>query len=98
MTPSTFKEALKARYATFLIGSGVAIGLGVLLIVAILTWGGWPSSLYGDIVHILGRLATGGGVIMILVIIFLGLGGSAQSIKGSLWGASIETQGDECSD
>jgi hypothetical protein len=94
MTPTTFKEALKRLYAFFLVGAGVAIGLGLVGLVLILAYGGWPESQYPAIISILGKLAIGAGALMTLVVIFLGLGGAAQSIKATLWGASIETESD----
>ena len=96
MSPSTFKEYLKLLYARFLVAAGVATGLGVVGLVMILSFG-WPAEADPKaVISILGKLAIGAGALMTLVIIFLGLGGSAQSIKASLWGASIETQGDNC--
>ena len=94
MNPATFKEYLKLLYARFLVAAGVATGLALVGIVMILAFG-WPAEVDPKaVIDILGKLAIGGGVLMTLVVIFLGLGGAAQSIKGSLWGASIETRSD----
>lgn len=85
---------LRRLYSHYLIAAGIAIGLGVLLLVSILTWGGWPEALYSQIIDILGRLAFGGGVAMVLVIIFLGIGGPVRKLTATIWKATISTEGD----
>lgn len=94
MKPTNHSEAMTSRYSTALIGAGIATGIGALLLVVILTWGGWPSNLYGQIVGILGNALMGAGVVMTLVIIFLGLGGPVKRLKAALSKLSIETEGD----
>lgn len=94
MSPTTFKEYLKLLYARFLVAAGVATGVGLVGLVLILAFG-WPAEADPkEVISILGKLAIGGGVLMTLVVIFLGLGGAAQSIKAALWGATIETRSD----
>lgn len=94
MIPTTFKDYLRLLYSRLLIAAGVAVGVGVSALIIILAFGGWPEAQYPQIITILGKLAIGGGVVMTLVIILLGLGGPARSLKASFWKASIETEGD----
>lgn len=92
--PTTFLETDRKAYGRALIGAGIATGLGALFLVIILTWGGWPAALYPQIVEILGKALLGAGVVMTLVIIFLGLGGPVRKLKATIWKATIETEGD----
>lgn len=87
-------ENLAPFYGKALVAAGVAIGLALLLIVGILTWGGWPEALFGTIIEILGRALMGGGVLLVLIIIFLGLGGPVRKLKALLGKITIETEGD----
>lgn len=84
----------RSTYGIALIAAGVAIGLGALLLIAILTFGAWGATNYPLIIKTLGQALLGAGVLMTLVIIFLGLGGPARLLKASFGIASIETQGD----
>lgn len=95
MIPTTFKEYLQLLYSRFILGAGVALGIGVAAIIAILVWGGWPADLYELIIKVLGGLAFGGGLSMTLIIIFLGLGGPARSMSLKYKDAEISAQGDD---
>ena len=95
MNPTTFKEQLRLLYSRFLVGAGVAIGVGVVGLILLLAFGGWPEDRYAQIIDILGWLAIGSGASMMLVIVFLGLGGPAHLLKVALGKLSIETQGDD---
>ena len=94
MRPTTYAEGRATFYGNALVGAGIATGLAALLIVAILTWGGWPSAHFGAIIAILGKALTGAGAVMVLVIVFLGLGGPVRKLRAALGKASIETEGD----
>lgn len=92
--PLDFHDGERRYYGRFIVGAGVAVGVASIALVAILTWGGWPATLYPTIVAILGRALIGAGAIMALVIVFLGLGGPVRSLKATFGKASIETEGD----
>lgn len=94
MTEPTFEQRQRRFYDHALVAAGVSVGLCALLIVAVLTWGGWPEDLYGQIVAILGKALMGAGVVMVFVIVFLGLGGPVRRLKAAFGKASIETEGD----
>lgn len=87
-------DNLAPFYGKALVAAGVATGLSLLLIVGILTWGGWPEAQFATIIDILGKALMGGGVLMVLIIIFLGLGGPVRKLKALLGKLSIETEGD----
>lgn len=95
MTPNTFKDWLRLRYSNFLIASGISVGAGVVGIVAILTFLDWPAARYEQIIRILGWLAIGGGILMAMVIAFLGLGGPAKSLSLKARDIELSTQGDD---
>ena len=92
--PTNFADNQRRSYGIALVAAGIATGLAALLLVAILTWGGWPKEQYGKIIDILGQALLGAGVVMTLVIIFLGLGGPVRKLKAAIWKATIETEGD----
>lgn len=85
----------RERYGVFLVAAGVAFGLAAAVLVAILAFGGWPASLYGPIVDILGRTLMGAGGLLALTVVFLGIGGPIKRVKlgGKLF--NLETEGDE---
>jgi hypothetical protein len=85
----------RERYGIFLVAAGVAIGLASVGLVAVLAFGGWPASLYGPIVDILGRTLMGAGGLLALTIVFLGIGGPVKRTKlgGKLF--NLEAEGDE---
>jgi hypothetical protein len=93
--PATFKEALRLLYSRYLVAAGIALGVGGAAIVAFLMFG-VSKSLEQLAVETLGKALIGAGIGQTLVIIFLGLGGPVRSLKGSVWKATIEAQGDDC--
>lgn len=93
--PSTFQEALRLFFARAIVAAGVATGIAAAALVALLAFGGWPAPLYGQIITILGEALIGAGGVMVLVIIFLGLGGPVKALKAALGKLSVETQGDD---
>lgn len=95
-TPTTFAEAQSRRYGTLVSAAGIAIGIGIMLLAGVLVYGGWPATLYGQIVAILGYALGGAMVILLYVIHIIGIGGPLASSKlglnrGSL---TLETTGD----
>ena len=78
-----------------LIGA-VAFGIGLVALVAVLVWGGWPVALYGKIIGILGIVAIGGLVLVAISQVGILLGGPVGRFKASASkdGASIEAEGD----
>lgn len=94
MTPTTFAESMTLFFGRALVAAGVATGIGAVALVAILMWGGWPATLYPAIVAIFGKALLGAGIVMVLVIIFLGLGGPVRKLKAALGKFSVETEGD----
>lgn len=96
MTPTTFSEFLRRRYSNFLLASGIAIGLGVAGIVLNFMFGGWPAVLYPTIIKFLGWLAIGGGATLVVIIVFLGLGGPARDVTLKYRDAELSAKGDDC--
>ncbi len=90
-----FTESRSAFYGAALALAGLATGIAIAIIVAVLMWGGWPADRYPQIISILGRTVMGGGLLMALVIGFLGLGGPAKNLKAAFGRFSIETEADE---
>lgn len=66
-----------------LIGA-VAFGLGMIALVAVLVWGGWPEALYGKIIGILGVVAIGGLILIGISQVGILLGGPVGRFKGGV--------------
>ena len=92
--PTTFAEGQRALYGWLMAAAGVFAGSVALGLITILVWGGWPVTLYGRILTILG-IALGGFLsAMIAVIIALAVGGPVGriSVKASKEGAELSAE------
>lgn len=90
--PSSFAEGQRLIYGWLAAAAGMFCGSMAIALVVILVWGGWPTSLYGKIVTILG-IALGGFIAcMAAVMVGLLVGGPVGRFKGSVTkeGASFE--------
>lgn len=92
--PATFEQSQLKFFGDYLVAAGIMTGLGAALIVAILTWGGWPADRYEQIIGILGRALMGAGIIMISALALMGLGGPARLMKATFGRFALETEGD----
>ena len=93
--PTTFAEGQRALFGWLMAASGVFAGAVAVGMIAVLIWGGWPSSLYGQILTILG-LALGGFIsALVVVIIAMAVGGPVGRFKATATkdGASFEAVG-----
>lgn len=90
--PTTFAEGQRALYGCLAAVAGLAAGVGAVALVAILVWGGWPETLFGQIVGILGTALIGGVSIMAIVIVGLLVGGPVGRFRGKVGkdGAELE--------
>ena len=52
--PTTFSEGMRFIFSLAAIAFAIACGLGLVALVAVLVWGGWPATLYPKILTILG--------------------------------------------
>lgn len=94
VTPTTFAEYMALFFGRALVAAGVAIGLALVALVALMAFGGWPVTLYPAIIEAFAKALIGGGVVLVIVIIFLGLGGPVRRLKAGIGKLSIETEGD----
>lgn len=90
--PTSFAEGQRLIYGWLVAGAGMFCGAVALALIAILVWGRWPSTLYGQIVTILGCTLGGFIVAMCFVIVGLLVGGPVGRFRGSVSrdGASVE--------
>lgn len=90
--PMSFPEGQRALYGVLAAAAGMFAGAVALGLIAIFVWGGWPSSLYGQIITILGWALGGFIVAMVAVIIGLMVGGPVGRFRASVSkdGGSIE--------
>lgn len=97
--PTTFSEGMRLRFAVAALIAGVSFGLGLVALVVVFVWGGWPPSLYGQIIGILGWVAI--GAIMLIGITQIGilLGGPVGRFKVAVdkSGASAEASAPDTS-
>jgi hypothetical protein len=94
--PTSFAEGQRLIYGWLAAAAGMFSGAVAIGLIAVLVWGGWPTSLYGQIVTILG-IALGGFIAcMAAVMIGLLVGGPVGRFKGSVTkeGATFEADGD----
>lgn len=94
--PTSFAEGQRALYGWLMAAAGMFAGICAVALVVILVWGGWPVTLYGRILTLLG-LALGGFIAaMITVIVALAVGGPVGKLKASATrdGASFEAEAD----
>jgi hypothetical protein len=93
----TFEQGERAFYGRLIAYAGIAIGLGVATLAMILVFGGWPVTLYGQIVTILGTTLGASMFVMLYVIHILGIGGPVGNSKFSLTptGLTSESSGDK---
>jgi hypothetical protein len=94
--PTTFAEGQRLVYGWLVAAAGMFCGGTALGLIAVLVWGGWPASLYGQIVTILGCALGGFIAAMGAVIIGLMVGGPVGRFKASATkdGATFEAEGD----
>jgi hypothetical protein len=82
--PTSFAEGQRLIYGWLAAAAGMFSGAVAIGLIAVLVWGGWPTSLYGQIVTILG-IALGGFIAcMAAVMIGLLVGGPVGRFKGSV--------------
>lgn len=94
--PTTFAEGQRQLFGRLMAAAGVFAGTVAVGMIAVLIWGGWPATLYAQILTILG-LALGGFIVaMIVVIIAMAVGGPVGRFKvaASKDGASVEADSD----
>jgi len=82
--PTTFSEGLRLLFAVAAIGFGVAVGLGMVVLVSVLVWGGWPAEYYGQILSILGWIAVGALGLLTVTQVGQLLGGPVGRFKGGI--------------
>lgn len=95
--PSTFEQSQSRFFGILLAAAGICVGIGAVALVVLLVWGGWPATLYGQIVTILGLTLGGALAILLYVIHALAIGGPVKNTEVSISrdGASFKTEGDE---
>jgi hypothetical protein len=81
--PTTFAEGQRLIYGWLVAGAGMFCGAVACSIIAILVWGKWPSTLYGQIVTILGFTLGAFILAMCFVIIGLLVGGPVGKFKAN---------------
>jgi hypothetical protein len=81
--PTSFAEGQRLVYGWLVAAAGMFCGGTALGLIAVLVWGGWPASLYGQIVTILGCALGGFIAAMGAVIIGLMVGGPVGRFKAS---------------
>ena len=82
--PESFAEGQRLIYGWLAAAAGMFSGAVAVGVIVVLVWGGWPSSLYGQIVTILG-IALGGFIAcMAAVMIGLLVGGPVGRFKGEV--------------
>lgn len=94
--PTTFAEGQRQLFGLLMAAAGVFCGCVALGLIAILVWGNWPSTLYGQIVTILGLTLGGFIMSMSAVIIAMAVGGPVGkfSAKASKDGFELGADGD----
>ena len=93
--PTSFAEGQRLVYGWLVAAAGMFCGATALGILAVLVWGGWPVTLYGQIITILGCALGGFIAAMCFVIVGLLVGGPVGRFKGSVTrdGATVEAEG-----
>ena len=93
--PATFAEGMRLLFAIAALLGAVAFGIGMVALVAVLVWGGWPAALYGKIIGILGIVAIGGLVLIGVSQIGILLGGPVGRLKTGVGkdGVTVEAEG-----
>lgn len=93
--PANFAEGQRKLYGLLASAAGMFCGATAVGIIAVLVWGGWPTTLYGQIITILGSALIGFIAAMSAVIIGLMVGGPVGRFKGTVNkdGASLEAEG-----
>jgi hypothetical protein len=81
--PTSFAEGQRLVYGWLAAAAGVFCGGTALAILAVLVWGGWPQTLYAQIITILGCALGGFIAAMVAVIIGLMVGGPVGRFKAS---------------
>ena len=88
--PTTFSEGMRFIFSIAAIAFAVCCGLGLVALVAVFVWGGWPPSLYEKIIGILGWIAI--GALLLLGITQIGqlVGGPVGRFKGGVSKAGLD--------
>ena len=94
--PTTFAEGQRQLFGILMAAAGVFCGAVAVGLIAILVWGGWPETLYGQILTILGVTLGGFIAAMTAVIIAMAVGGPVGRFKASASkdGFGLEADGD----
>ena len=92
--PTTFAEGQRLVYGYLVAAAGMFCGATAVGVIAILVWGGWPATLYGQIITILGCALGGFITAMAAVIVGLLVGGPVGKFKGAVSkdGVSLEAE------
>jgi hypothetical protein len=92
--PTTFAEGQRLVYGWLVAAAGMFCGAMAIGLIVIFVWGGWPATLYGQIITILGCSLGGFIAAMIFVIVGLLVGGPVGRFKGSVSkdGATVEAE------
>lgn len=95
--PSSFAEGQRLVYGWLVAGAGMFCGAVACAVLAVLVWGSWPASFFGQIITILGFALGGFIVAMCFVIVGLLVGGPVGRFKAhvSKDGADLEAGKDE---
>lgn len=94
--PSTFNEGQRFIFGCLFSCAGMAFFALVIGLIALQTWGGWPESLYGEIISNLGLIAILSTCIGGMVTAFLAVGGPVgrAKVKAGKDGLDLEASGD----
>jgi len=95
--PTNFTEGLRLVFSLAAMLAGLAFGLGLIALVIVLVWGGWPENLFGQIIEILGAVAIGSVILIGITQVGMLLGGPVGRIKGSAGkgGVTLEAENNE---
>lgn len=92
--PTTFAEGQRLVYGYLVAGAGMFCGAVACAIIAVLVWGKWPATLYGQIITILGCVLGGFVVAMCFVIVGLLVGGPVGRFKGHVSKDGVDVEAD----
>ena len=94
---TTFAEGQRLIYGWLAAAAGMFCGLGAMLMVALLMWGGWSEAEEHTIIVIFGCALGGLIAAMSAVIVGLLVGGPVGRFKGSAGrdGVSLEAEGEQ---
>jgi hypothetical protein len=95
--PTTFAEGMRLLFAIAALVAGIAFGVGLTVLVALLVWGGWPATLYPKILDILGYVAIGALALIGITQVGILLGGPVGRFKAAVGKEGATVEGDSAS-